>query len=134
MHRTAFRSLSTRQQTAIQDRSAVPDRFKHLLKPRSPRPDTFAKADTLPPPLTHNAGLAVYTDPLDARRAAHLLRRTGFGVSPVAVQSLVGMPANDAVDQIVDAAVALALPDPPFWAHAYPPPESASEAEFNEYI
>jgi len=62
-----------------------------------------------------NPGLNPYSAPLDRRHAAHLLRRTGFGGNPDGVQALIGTAADEAVDSIVDDAIARLLPEPPVW-------------------
>ena len=40
-----------------------------------------AQGDASLQPLSIQAGLEAYTEPLDRRRATHLLRRTGFGAN-----------------------------------------------------
>ena len=67
-------------------------------------------------PLNIEAGLEVYGDELGRIQAAHILRRAGFGGSPAEVQEMVGKAADAVVDDIVDAALAYPLPEPPVWA------------------
>ncbi|MFV1981841.1 MAG: DUF1800 family protein, partial [Rhodothermia bacterium] len=62
-----------------------------------------------------NTGFNPYSAPLDRRHAAHLLRRTGFGGNPDGVQALIGTAADEALDSIVDDAIARPLPEPPVW-------------------
>ncbi len=82
------------------------------------RPAAPAARPTAPalPPLDVKAGLETFGAPLDRLRAAHLLRRTGFGAAPDQVAALTGMDAEDAIDVLVDEALGQALPDPPVWA------------------
>ena len=110
-----------------------PERFEHLRKPRSPRPETTT-AKALPPPLAISAGLEPYTEPLDQRKAAHLLRRTSFGVAPEALNALLGMPGHEAAALLVDEAVALPMPEPPGWANAFPPPWDGPEDVLQAYF
>ena len=115
-------------------RRELPERVKQRLKPRPPRPDTTAaKAEDRPPPLQISAGLKPYTEPLNRRQAAHLLRRTGFGVSVPQLNTLVGMPGHEAAAMLVDEALAVPMPPPPVWAESYPPwgqPEDVQNAYF----
>lgn len=53
--------------------------------------------------------------PWDERRARHLLRRLGFGASREQVAEALAHDPLDYVDQLIDQAVALPLPDPPAW-------------------
>ncbi len=110
-----------------------PERFKHLRRPRSARPETTT-AKALPPPLAISAGLEPYTEPLDPRKAAPLLRRASFGVAPQALNALLGMPADEAVAMLVDEAVAVPIPEPPEWANAFPPPWDGPEDVLQAYF
>lgn len=56
--------------------------------------------------------LLAYDGALDERRAAHLLRRAGFGGTPDEVRRYAGMPAGDAVESLVRFPSTSALPDP----------------------
>ena len=66
------------------------------------------------------ATLAPYTPsstkPWNRQRAAHLLRRTGMGAPPTAVDALLQQDPVAAVHAIVDEAAAAPLPPPPAWA------------------
>jgi len=85
-------------------------------------------------PLSIAAGLEPYTETLDRRRAAHLLRRTSFGAHPTRLNAMVGQQADVVVDQLVDEAFARALPVPPSWANTRPPSENASEEVFEAFF
>lgn len=85
-------------------------------------------------PLKGAGGLTPYTAPLDARTAAHLLRRTCFGAAPDRVTAWVGRSAEEAVDALVDAALALPLPEAPPWAETPPPSRDADPAAFEQYL
>ncbi len=54
--------------------------------------------------------------PWDGRRARHLLRRLGFGASHQQVSEALAHDPLEYVDQLLDQAMALPLPDPPAWA------------------
>jgi uncharacterized protein (DUF1800 family) len=56
--------------------------------------------------------LAPYRGPLDARRAAHLLRRAGFGASQAEVDRYAAMTVNAAVESLVRFPGTGALPAP----------------------
>ncbi len=62
--------------------------------------------------LDAQAALAPYQGRLDARLAAHLLRRAGFGSAPDDIRSLTGMQAGDAVERLVRFPSAAELPQP----------------------
>lgn len=85
-------------------------------------------------PLGIEAGLEPYTAPLDARRAAHLLRRACFGAAPDRVADFTGRAADEVVDELVDEALARPLPEPPSWAETPPPPRGSSEEAFQAYF
>ena len=98
-------------------------------------PERLAEGIGEPPkPLNIAAGLEPYTETLDRRRAAHLLRRTSFGANPTRLNAMVGQQADAVVDQLVDEAFALPLPTPPSWADTRPPGENASDAEFEAFF
>lgn len=128
MHRTATLSKATDR------RYEWPEKMRHLRKPRSPRPETTAKSAASPPPLHLSSGLEPYTEPLDRKKATHLLRRTGFGLTVDDLDALVGFTGQEAVDLLVDAAVNEPMPDPPYWADAFPPPWDAPQEEFDQYV
>ena len=56
--------------------------------------------------------LAPYRGPWNARLAAHLLRRAGFGATPEDAARFGGMSVHDAVDSLVDFPSTAALPAP----------------------
>jgi len=60
------------------------------------------------------------TAPLTERQAYHLLRRAHFGASPEHVQALVGQPADQAAQQLIDQTIQAGLPEDPSWANNYP--------------
>src|SRR5690242_17455780 len=57
--------------------------------------------------------LEPYTGPWNARLAAHLLRRAGFGAGAADVSRLAAMPVHAAVDGLVDFPGTQSLPAPP---------------------
>lgn len=83
------------------------------------------------------AGLEPYIpsadQPWDTYRVAHLLRRTGFGATRAQISEYQSMNPADAVDALIDEAISLSLPEPPEWADIPPPPNTASQAEKDEY-
>ena len=93
----------------------------------------------MPPPVAppYAGGLAPYaptaSDPWDARRARHLLRRSGYYASPAAIASALGRTPGAVVTAIVDAAVAATLPPVPTHATLFPPPTGATAAEIATY-
>ncbi|WP_412067415.1 DUF1800 domain-containing protein [Rubrivirga sp. IMCC43871] len=103
------------------------------------RPRATDDAQALPPaePPPYAGGLAPFAPaasaPWDARRAAHLVRRTGFGLDASAVDQHVQTTPADAVAGTVDAALAAGTPPRPYWADIPRPPSSASEAEKEAY-
>jgi uncharacterized protein (DUF1800 family) len=62
--------------------------------------------------------LAPYSGPWNARLAAHLLRRAGFGGSPADIARLGGMPMNAAVDGLIHFPDTSALPAQPDYGGA----------------
>ncbi|MEM8600521.1 MAG: DUF1800 family protein, partial [Bacteroidota bacterium] len=68
--------------------------------------------------LPYNQGLAPYVPddtfvPWNEQRVLHLLRRTGYRITVERVYDLLAMPPADAVDALVDAAVAAPMPARP---------------------
>ena len=84
-------------------------------------------------PLPTSASLAAYspsTDaPWDARRARHLLRRTGVAAPPEAVEAVLAMSPGEAVATLLDRVVALGVDPKPSWHFTPPPHWSAPRAE-----
>ena len=85
-----------------------------------------------PTPLPINAGLKRYAEPLDRRRAIHLLRRISFGAQFQEIDLLVGMKAEAAVDALVDEAINQPLPDPPSWVDEGLPRNEQDRAPYFE--
>ena len=92
---------------------------------------------TNPRPLNVKAGLEPFTEPLDAQRARHLLRRTRLGAPIDLVNPLIGQNSGQAVENLVDAAldtVGTPFPDEPVWANEPLPGPNASQEEFDAFI
>jgi len=53
--------------------------------------------------------------PWNARRVAHLYRRLGFGASLQQIEAGLQMSPSDLIDQLLDTAADLGIPDPPYW-------------------
>lgn len=85
------------------------------------------------PPLTHSAGLETFTEPLTERTARHILRRLNFGAPVDVIASLVGQPADEVIDALIDAALSLPLPEAPAWANASLPGPNATQEEWDAY-
>ncbi|WP_412060950.1 DUF1800 domain-containing protein [Rubrivirga sp. IMCC45206] len=105
----------------------------------APRPPAASKADA-PAPLKANGGLAPYVPsasaPWDRARALHLLRRTGYGARPAAVDAVLALGPDAAVQALVDGAASIGALAPPAWhddAPPAPPPNNAPQAEQDEY-
>lgn len=62
-----------------------------------------------------SSGLEPYTGPWEIRQAAHLVRRTHFGLSRAGLISALTSTTSQAADAIVDAALNRPLPDTPTW-------------------
>ena len=117
-------------------RPAPPPDAPALPSPSGADPDPVRR---MPPPVAppYAGGLAPYaptaSDPWDARRARHLLRRSGYYASPAAIASALGRTPGAVVTAIVDAAVAATLPPVPTHATLFPPPTGATAAEIATY-
>lgn len=106
-----------------------------------PRPEPAARLGAARPALPTSGGLDPYVPsasaPWDRARALHLLRRTGFGATPAAIEAVLALAPGAAVDALVDRAAALdPLPAPPWHDDAPPgppPPDSAPQAERDAY-
>ena len=95
-----------------------------------PRPDASARtARRTGAPLKVAAGLDPFVPsasaPWSGRRVRHLLRRTGFGTTPAAVQAFEAMTPAQAVDTLVDGVLALPAHPTPAWIDDAPPHWSA---------
>ncbi len=110
------------------NRRAFLQRTATLSSAAAPSPQTAARA-----PLPITAGLTAYTAPLSEREALHLLRRCGYGSTVALIQTKVGLAANEAVDALVDEALAQSLPEPPVWKDEPIPGRNASNAERDAY-
>lgn len=82
--------------------------------------------------LPYNLGLAPYVPddafvPWNELRVLHLLRRTGYRITVDRVYALLAMAPADAVDAIVDSAVAAPMPERPAY---YDNPRSQSSEDF----
>jgi uncharacterized protein (DUF1800 family) len=66
-----------------------------------------------PPGLLPASPLAPYAGPWNARLAAHLLRRAGFGGSPSDIQTAAGQTMNAAVDALIHFPSTDSLPEGP---------------------
>ena len=131
-------TMAESEEVALEARAAGPwpRAYDRYFKPRGERPDlgtqpVFPLADA-PPALSST--FEVCSDPLTPAMARHLLRRTGIGVSAKRMNEIVGRPADEVVDEIVDAAIALDAPAPPAWANAFPPPEGSADEVFDQYF
>ncbi len=89
-------------------------------------------------PLNTRSGLEPYVpssdDPWDRRRALHLLRRTGYGADPAAIDAVLGSEPKEAVDAIVNAALAAPLPPPPSWIDEPAPPPGSPPEVVTEFM
>jgi hypothetical protein len=79
-----------------------------MMGPMDEAPHPFRPPGALP-----TAPLSAYTGPWNARLAAHLLRRAGFGGSPADVTRLAGGSLRDAVTSLVTFPSTASLPDVP---------------------
>lgn len=55
--------------------------------------------------------------PWNKVRAMHLFRRMGFGATPTEIEAALAQSPTDLVDQIIDEAINLPLPEEPVWAN-----------------
>ena len=94
---------------------------------------TAASLLPAPAPLRISAGLEPHLVPLDQPHAAHLLRRTGFGVSLDRLDASLGQPAATVAAQLAKEALDTPLPEPPPWINEAPPPGNAPREERQAY-
>ena len=92
-------------------------------------PDKNAGLQKLP----IEAGLEPYTAELTIREARHLLRRTCFGADPSRASSIVGRPADEVANEILDEALAFDPPGDPIWSTVNAPDYNASAEEWELY-
>ncbi len=84
--------------------------------------------------LSIQAGLEPFAENLTTRTATHLLRRLCFGADPSVVETLVGRPADEVVDEIIDDAITMAPPADPEWADLVVPPWNNGDAVWQQYV
>ena len=106
-----------------------------LPAPARPAPPERKMPPSVAPPYA--GGLAPFTPtadaPWDARRARHLLRRTGFHAPLAEVTRLLGLAPSEAAASIVDAAVGAAPVPVPTYSTLFRPPATAPQAEIDAY-
>jgi hypothetical protein len=89
----------------------------------------------VPPPTA--GGLAPFEpsteEPWDARRARHLLRRTGFYAPPASVTSALARTPVAAANAVVDAALAAPPVPVPTYVDLFPPPTGAPAGDVQAY-
>ena len=119
----------------------MPGRFADDRLPINWTEPPPAREASTPPegePLDTNTGLEPYVptsgNPWDRRRAIHLLRRTGYGADPAAINAVLASAPDAAVDALVDAALAAPLPPTPPWIDEPVPPKDAPQSEIDAYI
>ena len=69
------------------------------------------------------------SDPWDAAKARHLLRRVSLAAKPADVEALLSTSPGEAIDQILASAQARTELTPPSWIDRRKPPRSASDEE-----
>ncbi len=79
------------------------------------------------------AGLEPLNGSLNRRHAAHLLRRTGFGVRTAWLDRLVGMDARSAAALVLEEETGAPMPPAPSWQNELPPPSTATDEEKRAY-
>lgn len=113
--RSFFRKF--RKPTPQMEREGIFGKAKYLM------PFKAQELPLVPPPattITINGGLDPYTGPWDYEQAAHLLRRTCFGMKKSDVELLMSMSMEEAVEHLLnydDTA-----PDPPINNYNYDDP------------
>ncbi|MBI5915129.1 MAG: DUF1800 domain-containing protein [Bacteroidetes bacterium] len=106
--RSFFQKLRSASTGKPEERTGIFGKVKSLLPPLE------QELPLVPPPTTTivlNGGLEPYQGPWDYEQAAHLLRRTGFGVKKADLDLLLTLNVSDAVDHILD--VPANPPSPP---------------------
>lgn len=101
----------------------------------SRRPTAIPRAHRKP--ASKSAGppdLSPVKDPLTPAMARHLLRRTGFGARVEDVERLIGIPADQAVDDILRSPRGFAVYASPGWETEIPPHPNASEAAWEAFF
>ena len=97
-----------------------------------PEPDETARRAG-PAPLATSAGLAPYAGAFDRRRVRHLLRRTGFSAPHALVEAVAALTPRQAVDALVDGALALGADPAPAWLADAPPRWNEPRAVIDAY-
>ena len=116
------------------DKRWWPKQFDSYFKPRGEKPETVKSAGKASPTFQLTSGLDPYEPALTFEDTQHLLRRAQFGSTAEMAQSLVGKTASELVDELIDAAIAAPLPEPPHWHNAYLPADGEPEAVFDAYF
>ncbi|MEM7786320.1 MAG: DUF1800 domain-containing protein [Bacteroidota bacterium] len=106
-----------------------------------PRPTTAARLRAEGSALPTAGGLDPYVPtaeaPWDRARALHLLRRTGYGATPAAIEAVLALAPGAAVGALVEGAAGLdPLPVPPWHDDGPPgppPPDSAPQEVRDAY-
>ena len=124
--------LRFRKRRPTKEILAVLNRTTPFVPPTSGKHASTAEEPLAP--LNIKAGLEPYTATLDRHRAAHLLRRTGFGAGVDQLNAIIGRPADAVVDELVDEAIARPLPETPSWATTKPPRPNAPDAAFEAFF
>ncbi|MEM9665592.1 MAG: DUF1800 domain-containing protein [Bacteroidota bacterium] len=83
----------------------------------------------MPPASAPASPLVMDHRPLDRSRAAHLLRRVTFGPTPALLRTLTGLPPAEAVDRLMEEALARPLPRDPAWIQEREPGDDDSDEE-----
>jgi hypothetical protein len=131
--RSFFQKLRNRHETV--ERQGIFGKMKPLLPPGG------QELPPVPPPtttVTINGGLNPYAGPWGYEQAAHLLRRTTFGVKRADLQLLLSMSMSEAVDHILN--VSATPPAPPvnnynnddYTDPVVPPGQVWVDADFDE--
>lgn len=106
--RSFFQKFRQQRRTADEGRQGIFGKMKPLL------PHAGMELPLVPPPtttLTLAGGLDPYQGTWDIEQAAHLLRRTAFGVRKADLDLLLSMSVGEAVDLLLN--VDTTPPDPP---------------------
>ena len=96
--RSFFQKLRSNSNEKTEERVGIFGKMKPIF------PIGNQELPLVPPPtttITLNGGLEPYTGPWDYEQAAHLLRRTTFGVKKAHLEELMGLTMDAAVDKIL---------------------------------
>ncbi len=114
--RSFFQKLRSNSNQQLEEREGIFGKMKPLLDLGN------QELPMVPPPtttITLNGGLEPYTGPWDYEHAAHLLRRTTFGVKKADVETLLALTMDAAVNMVLNVA-AEPVPDPPVNNYYFP--------------